>query len=256
MVTNPVKEKLASGGSALGAFVNIGSPVIVELLALAGMDYVVLDGEHTTLGPESAENMYRAAEARGIVPITRVGQNDPQVIQKFMDAGSAGIQMPLVNNREECQRFVDSVKYPPVGKRGLAAVRAAGYGLAGPLDAYVAQANDATLIIPQIETTKGFENVEEVLSVKGVDVLFLGPTDISVALGYPGQVLHPEVLSLIEKFTAQANAAGKAAGTIARDYDEYVYWKERGVRYFLGSAAVMLGRAASDYAKRFKEVEG
>jgi 4-hydroxy-2-oxoheptanedioate aldolase len=256
MITNPVKEKLASGGSVLGAFVNIGSPVVVELLALAGMDYVVLDGEHTTLGPESAENMYRAAEAKGIVPITRVGQNDPQVIQKHMDAGSVGIQMPLVNDKAECQRFVDSVKYPPVGTRGLAAVRAANYGLEGPLSIYVDKANEASLIIPQIETTKGFENVEEVLSVNGVDVLFLGPTDISVALGFPGEVRHPDVLALIEKFTAQANAAGKASGTIARDYDEYSYWKERGVRYFLGSAAVMLGRAASDYAKRFKEAEG
>jgi len=255
MISNPVKEKLAAGDSVLGAFVNIGSPVIVELLALAGMDYVVLDGEHTTLGPESAENMYRAAESKGIVPITRVGQNDPQVIQKFMDAGSMGIQMPLVNNKNECQQFVDSIKYPPVGNRGLAAVRAASYGLAGPLAQYVEEANDATLVIPQVETSKGFDNVEEILSVPGVDVLFLGPTDISVALGHPGQVTHPDVLSLIEKFAVQANKAGTAAGTIARDFDEYLYWKERGIRYFLGSAAVLLGRAASDYSKRFRDAE-
>jgi 4-hydroxy-2-oxoheptanedioate aldolase len=252
---NRIKERIRRGEAAVGAFCNIPSPTVVEMVGLLGLDFVILDGEHTTMGPETAENLYRAAELRGLTAITRVGENTPQVIQKFMDAGSMGVLMPLVSTKEEAQRVVNAVKYPPLGKRGLAGVRAASFGFAGPLGDYVKTANEETLVAVQVETLEGVKNYKDILSVENIDVVFFGPSDLSSSMGYPGQTRHPEVLALIERLGREAMAAGKAAGTIARDLEDYKRWRERGFQFLCTGVANFLARGLQEHLQEIRDYE-
>ncbi|MBM3940112.1 MAG: aldolase [SAR202 cluster bacterium] len=255
MARNTVKAKLQAGGAVAGSFVNIDSPGIVEVLALSGLDFLVPDCEHSAITPEAAEDLYRAAEVHGVPSFTRVGEIDPQVVQKHLDAGSLGVQMPLVNTAADAARLVASVKYPPVGKRGLAGVRANRFGMREPLGEYIKDANEETFVIAQIETLQGIENADAIIATPGVDVIFLGPTDLSVALGVAGQVKHPRVLETIEVLARKAQAAGKVTGTIARNVDDFNYWRDRGVRYLITGASQLLAEAATRFAKTIHDAE-
>jgi len=166
-----------------------------------------------------------------------------------------GVQMPLVNTREEAQRVVDSVKYPPVGKRGLAAVRAARWGLAMPLAEYVRMANAETLVVIQAETVQALEKIGELCSVDGVDVVFMGPSDISSSLGLHGQTRHPQVIERIVQAGKAIHKAGKAAGTICRDLDDYKLWRQNGFQYLCTSASAFLASSATAYVKALREYE-
>lgn len=246
MIDGSFRARLLTGEPLLGAFVNVESPTIAEVLAVAGMDFLMIDGEHSPIGPAQAVEMIRAAEARRIPVLSRVGENTQQVMAKYLDAGVLGIMTPLVSTVEDARRAVDSVKYPPLGKRGLAGVRANDFET--PPD-YVAKANGATVVVVQIETRAGIDRADEIIATEGVDVVFLGPSDLSVALGVAGETKHPRVLDTIASLTERIVAAGKAAGTIARTSEDVTYWRERGVQVFLTSASALLLGSAREYLK-------
>ena len=191
MIDGSFRTRLKSGEPLLGAFINIESPTTVEMLAVAGMDFLMIDGEHGPIGPADAVEMIRAAEARGVPILARVGENTQQVMAKYLDAGAVGTMTPIVGSADDARRAVDSVKYPPVGKRGLAGVRANDFQTD---PGYVAAANEATVVVVQIETRTGIERADEIIATEGVDLVFLGPSDLSVALGVPGETKHPLVL--------------------------------------------------------------
>ena len=252
MIESAFREKMKSGEPLVGVFVSIESPTTAELLALAGVDYLMIDGEHNPIGPAEAVGMVLAAEARGVPVMARVGENTQQVIAKYLDAGALGVMTPMVNNAADARRVVDSVKYPPDGKRGLAGVRANDFAT-GP--EYTAHANGATVVMVQIETSEGIENADEIIATDGVDSVFLGPSDLSVALGVPGQAKHPSVLECIETLSAKVVRAGKTAGTIARTPEDYGYWRDRGVQLFLTGANGLLLGAAKGYVDGARAVE-
>ncbi|MYD96831.1 MAG: 2-dehydro-3-deoxyglucarate aldolase [Gammaproteobacteria bacterium] len=253
MIDASFRARLLAGEPLLGAFVNIESPTAVEMLAVAGMDFLMVDGEHGPIGPAEAVEMIRAAEARRIPVLSRVGENTQQVMAKYLDAGALGTMTPLVSSREDARRAVDSVKYPPLGKRGLAGVRANDFET--PPD-YVAKANDATVVVVQVETRAGIDRADEIIATEGVDVVFLGPSDLSVALGVPGETKHPSVLDAIASLTEKIVAAGKAAGTIARTSEDVAYWLERGVQVFLTSAGALLLGSAREYLRDARAAVG
>ena len=255
MIHNAMKAKMLAGDPVAGVFVNIETPTTVELLALAGVDFVMLDSEHYPIEPSGAVDMFRAAEAVGVPALARIGENTQRVIGKFMDAGCLGPMVPMVNSGAEAQRVVDAVKYPPLGKRGLASVRANRYGMEGPLGEYVERANDETVVIVQIETRDGIEHADEIVATEGVDVVFLGPTDLSVALGVSGEGKHQIVLDVIEGLTKKIVAAGKVSGTIARSPEDYAFWRERGLGFFLTGANSLLGAATRQYVQGIRAVE-
>ncbi len=149
MNNNIMKEKLRSGKNVVGLFQNVINPNITEIMGLLGFDFVIVDGEHTTFNPNLAEEHFRAAELRNISSVTRIGQNDQQVIQKFLDAGSQGVLMPLINNKSDALEVVDSVKYPPIGKRGLASGRGSSYGIPQSVKEHVDHSNKETLVAIQ-----------------------------------------------------------------------------------------------------------
>ncbi len=137
------------------------------------------------------ENMVRAAEVSGTAPFARIGLGVQQNILRFLDAGVIGAQIPLVNTGEQARAVVEAVKYPPLGKRGLAGVRAGSFGILESMGDYVASANRETLVIVQVETTEALDNLDDIIAVDGVDVIFLGPSDLSSSMGYTGQEFPP-----------------------------------------------------------------
>lgn len=256
MRTNAVKQKLSAGEAVAGIFCNLPSPASVEMLGIMGYDFVIIDAEHGAMDLETCESMVRAADATGIVPIVRVAINLPQNILRYLDAGALGVQIPMVNTREEAERVVASTKYPPLGKRGLAVTRASGFGVGIPLPEYVELANRETLVIVQVETKEALARVDEIASVDQVDLVFLGPTDLSAALGHAGQATHPEVIAAIEEAGQAILRAGKAVGTIARDLEAYTHWREHGFQYLTTGLTSFIAEAGQAYIRGIRSYEG
>jgi len=252
MNKNIMKEKLRSGKNVVGLFQNVINPNITEIMGLLGFDFVIVDGEHTTFNPNLAEEHFRAAELRNISSVTRIGQNDQQVIQKFLDAGSQGVLMPLINNKSDALEVVDSVKYPPIGKRGLASGRGSSYGIPQSVKEHVDHSNKETLVAIQIETTEAMENVEEISSIEEVDVLFFGPSDISSSFGIHGQINDPKVRDTISSLSKIAIGNGKSCGTIARDANDFKFYKEAGFQWFCSGVTNMMQTGMKEYLSELK----
>jgi len=244
---NRTKVKLQQGEAVAGVFCNIPSPALVEILGLLGFDFVILDAEHGPAGVETIEHMVRSAEAVGATPIARIAENSPQNILRYLDAGAVGVQIPMVNTRQEAQQVVDAAKYPPQGQRGLASVRANGFGLERSMADYVRMANEETLVVAQVETITAMDNLADILSVDGIDVVFIGPTDLSMSMGFPGETTHPQVVQAIQRLGKEIQAAGKVAGTIAADAEAYHRWREAGFRYLCIGVSGLLIRAGREY---------
>ena len=255
MRKNPVKEKLRSGQAVVGVFCNLPSPAAVEMVGILGYDFAIIDAEHGPMDVEACEHMVRAADAADIVPVVRVALNIQQNILRYLDAGALGVQIPMVNTREETEMVVASTKYPPQGRRGLAATRASGYGAGISLPEYVRMANEETLVVVQVETREALANVEEIAAVDLVDVVFLGPTDLSAALGHPGQPTHPEVMAAIEVAGKTILEAGKAVGTIANNLDAYKHWRGLGFQYLCTGLTVLITQAGQAHLQALKEYE-
>jgi len=247
MKKNLTKEKLKKGQSAYGVFVSMWSPTVVEIIGHTGFDFVLLDAEHSPISAESCEQMVRAAECVNITPIIRIAMNSQQNILRYLDIGASGVMLPQINSESEAKAVVESVKYPPEGKRGLASVRAANYGLTGSLGAYVKEANRETLVIVQVETMQAVDNLKGILAVPDTDVIFIGPCDLSSAMGYPGQINHPEVQKMIVYLVNEIRTAGKVAGTVAYDLDTLRKCKERGFQYITHNIAPMLVKSGREY---------
>lgn len=214
-----------------GVFIGIPSPALVEMAGLANFDFVVIDNEHGPAGIEATEHMVRAAKAVGIPPIVRVSGANQQEILRTLDTGAAGVQVPQVNTAEQARLVVEAAKYPPMGNRGVAfSNRAAGFGFLGGL-AHLEASNQQTVVITHVETAEAVQNLDAILAVKGIDVMFIGPTDLSVSMGYPGNPSHPEVQATIADCIRRIDAAGVTPGVLFTNIGEYHRYAGFGARY-------------------------
>jgi len=246
-LTNPVKERLQAGGTALGVFVPMPSPEIVEIVALAGFDFVLLDGEHGRVSPDNAYPMILAAEARGVPVMARIGQNDRQVILKFLDLGVAGVLIPRTDTPAEARAATAAMRYHPRGVRGVAGGRTFDYGLgASPAD-LIPRINDRVLSMVQFEHVDALPHLEAMLADPELDVLFVGPNDLAQSMGYPGQPGHPEVEAVIGRVCAAAAGGRVALGTVAADAAATNRRLEQGFRMVVANAAALLAAAARDH---------
>ncbi|HUP95232.1 MAG TPA: aldolase/citrate lyase family protein [Burkholderiales bacterium] len=244
-----MKEKLRAGEPVFGVSVMIPSPQIVEMIGAAGFDWVLLDCEHGTLTVESVELMAMAAEACGITAIARPATRSPEHILQVLDRGVMGVQVPHVNTAEEAREVVAAVKYHPQGRRGLAAgTRAAVYDAHGTLADYVQAANESTLIAVQLEDEPAIHNIDELLKVEDIDVFFIGPSDLSQALGYPGNPKAPVVARAIDESFRKMVAAGRTPGTPATA-DNVRQMLDKGVRYIYTHLPRLLSGSAQAYLK-------
>lgn len=253
MRKNLTKEKINAGETAYGVFINVACPSIVEIIGLIGFDFALIDAEHGPMDIETCEHMVRAADNVNITPLIRVAMNIQQNILRYLDIGALGVQLPLLNNKADVENVVRAVKYRPEGRRGLAGMRASGYGFASPLGDYVKEANRETMVIVQVETMEAVENLKDILNVPGIDVFFIGPTDLSSAMGYPGQAKHPEVQQMIDNLVKQIHAAGKAIGTIAYDLDTLRQRKEQGFQFIVYNVIPMIVKSGREYLQLARE---
>jgi 4-hydroxy-2-oxoheptanedioate aldolase len=254
MKTNTTKAKLLAGQTVYGTFIRYPDATLVETLAHHDWDFLLFDGEHGTIEPRDCEAMARAAELLEVTPVVRVPANQPHIILRFMDSGVHACQIPWVNSALEADNAVQSVKYGPRGKRGLAGVtRAASHGQRGALTDYVQQANTETMVIVQVETVTAVENLEAMLAVPDIDVFFVGPNDLAHSMGLPGQVQDPRVQTMIESIFAKVLAAGKIPGIQVPNVDAARAWKAKGARYITIQLESLIRPAVEGYLKAVRE---
>lgn len=214
-----VREKVLSGELVTGTFLNLGSSLTAEITGQAGFDWVLVDLEHGGGDRQELLLQLQALESTPAATLVRIPWNDPVTVKRILDLGVSGIMVPYVQSVEEARRAVAAMRYPPAGIRGVAAMnRACGFSLG--FDEYFHKANSHLLTIVQIETKATIDCVEEIAEVEGVDVLFIGPLDLSVSLGVPKQFNHASIGLAKAKVVSACKKAGKIAGLILSKEEE------------------------------------
>ncbi len=204
-----LRQRLKDGKAVVGTWLQSGSAVAAEIMALYGFDFIAADMEHGDVGMKAFYDAARAVGEKSRM-FARVQSNDVMSIRKVLDAGASGVIVPLVNNAEQAKNAVRASKYPPLGIRGFAFVRANGWGK--DFDNYAKSANDDVLLAVMIETKQAVENIDEILEVDGVDAVLIGPYDLSGSYGVTGKLDNPEVLHGMEKVLEACKRHGVAAG--------------------------------------------
>lgn len=238
---NILKEKLAQGKQPLGTFVGTASPAVVECLGCAGLDFVILDNEHSPVEAETTAAMVRAAELRNVTPLARVREISRPAILKLLDVGVQGLIIPDVRGTDDVRRVVDYAKYAPVGRRGFCPSRKDGWGTdpqCGVLDT-MAHFNQETLVIPQCETAEALSDIETIAAMDGVDGIFIGPFDLSISMGMPGDFENPQFRAALARILSACRAAGKPCLIFAGD------GAGAAVRFAQGYDAVAMGLDAT-----------
>jgi 4-hydroxy-2-oxoheptanedioate aldolase len=224
------KEKLSKNQSVIGPFMKTGDPAFVEAAGYAGFDFVILDLEHGPGSIESMQNNIRAAEVAGAFPIIRVMGPEEQFILRALDIGALGIQVPQVNSVNQAKEAIKNAKFYPKGSRGVCRFqRAAQYAAMDRFEFF--EKSNETIIILQLEGQEGLNNLDEILSIEGFDILFIGPYDLSQSLGIPGQIKHQKVIEKMEYIVQKAKAAHKVIGTFVDEPENILRWKSSGVQY-------------------------
>lgn len=241
------KERLKNGEKLFGPFVNVKYPAVAEVAGLAGFDFIIIDNEHGEIPVEGTVDMIRAAQLAGVPAIVRVYEGNPELIDKALDLGADGVQIPNIGSKEAAEIAVQAAKFSPEGSRGCNRfVRAGRYGSI-PKEDFFGKANEETAVILQVEGQDGVAALPDILKVKGVDVLFVGPYDLSASLGIPGQVDDPRVIEQMNQIMAKAKEEGVAVGFFVDDVKKAVEWKNRGVQYVSFSSDI------GELYNRFKE---
>jgi 4-hydroxy-2-oxoheptanedioate aldolase len=231
------KEKLLKGESVYGPFMKTGDAAFVECAGHAGFYFCILDMEHGPVDFFNLQNLIRGAEISGILPIVRTYDSSETAISKALDLGAKGIQVPQIKSAEEGREVVKAAKYFPKGERGVCRfVRAANYSSI-PRNEYFESANE-TLVILQVEGKQVINHLDEILAVEGLDILFVGPYDLSQSFGVPGQVSHPAVIETIKKVTEKEKKAGVVIGVFCDTFEAASLWRNAGIQYLSWSVDV------------------
>lgn len=226
-----IREKLKQGQPVIGTWSNIPSPVVTDIMASSGVDFIVIDCEHGPLHFESAMQMMMACEANHVSPVLRVSGIHANEMQKALDIGAHCIHVPNVSTVKDAEKCVEIFKYPPLGQRGFSPfTRAGGYG-SNPSKETIEYANQELLLAIHIEDASGIAAIEEILQVAGIDIVFLGLFDLSKSLGIPGEITHPKLLALLKQLTALILSHGKYPGTIVMSQEQMERSLDYGMQY-------------------------
>jgi len=234
---NKTKAKLKAGQPAFGVIATTDDPQLAELFGIAGFDYYMLDAEHGLIDPVQAVNVIRACESTNMTPMVRIGPKDPKLVLQYLDAGMMGIMMPGLENVEEVKMLVDSVKYAPLGKRGLGFSRASGH-LAYTVSApdYINFSNEQTMVIIQFEDDNLLQIFPALCTVEGLDACVIGPRDLSLNMGFPDGPNHLEVQSVIDDAIHIMKNIGINAGITAGTRADAETQIKRGATMILAAA--------------------
>ena len=208
-----LKERLRNGEQVLGTMVTtFASPDIAKILQVCGFDFLIVDCEHGSFTTREVANIIAVARGIGMPALVRIPEMRREHALKFMEMGASGLLLPNTESAEQAKMLVDCTKYAPLGHRGVSLSRPHTDFKKVSGATYMPEANDETILMCQIESRKGVENVEEIIAVEGIDVAFIGPNDMSQDYGILGQFEHPEIVAAFEKIVAAAQANGKWAG--------------------------------------------
>lgn len=232
-MNNPFKTLLArqhhAAGFPVGTFVMSASPVVAEAVGCAGFDWAVIDMEHTPLDLADLVHLLQAVAGTPMLPITRIPWNDTVMVKRLLDAGAQTILFPFVQNAAEAAKAVAACKYPPSGVRGMAAMsRGSRFGT---VKDYFKLANDGVSVIVQIESPEAMDRLEQIAQGPGVDSIFIGPGDLSGAMGHVGDLLHPAVVDVMARSVKRCHALGKPIGTVGGTTDAVATYREAGFDY-------------------------
>ena len=204
------EKKLSSRVLTIGSWITIGHPAIAEIMARAGFDWLVVDLEHSVISIDVAGDLIRIIDLCGVAPLVRLTSNDPDQIKRVMDAGAHGIVVPMVNSAVEAARAVAATRYAPQGSRGVGLGRAQGYGVS--FQSYLEWQRDGPVVIVQIEHKDAIDQLDDILTVPGVDGFIIGPYDLSCSMGLPGQFESPEFVDAIVRIREAGQRIGCLAG--------------------------------------------
>jgi 2-keto-3-deoxy-L-rhamnonate aldolase RhmA len=202
-------KKELFGRTSIGSWITIGHPAVAEIMAEAGFDWLAVDLEHSAIDISRAEELIRVIDLKGVIPLVRLSSINPEQIKRVMDSGARGVIAPMVKSRCDAENVVNAVRYPPFGQRSFGLARAQGYGLG--FDSYLSLIEE-TIVVAQIEHIEAVNNLEEILSVPGIDAYFVGPYDLSGSLGVPGQFEEPSFLAAMTQIADTGRKMGIPGG--------------------------------------------
>jgi len=246
-----LREKLIAGRMVVGTWISVPDPAVIEILAQAGFDYLLLDGEHAPINPSELVPLALAAERRGCPIIYRVQTNSADLIKAALDVGVDGLMVPMVETAAEAAAVVAAAKYPPAGRRGMGPWRASNYYM--DFQSYIASANERTAIIVQIESVGAVERAAEIAAVPGIDALFVGPADLAGSLGLPVGTTEPRMIDALKHVVTVGRSAGRCVGIDAVSNERLETYAAMGYRLFtFGADAGYLNegaRATAEFAR-------
>jgi len=251
-----LKMKFKNGGLVVGTLISeVRNPNLAYMLAQCGFDYFILDNEHGTFSSETVTNMIAVARGAGISVIVRIPEIRRETILKPLDSGAAGLLVPQVDTADQAREIISHAKYPPAGNRGVGLRRAHSlYGRVNAAD-YLKQANEDTFIAVQAESVASIQNLEDIVSVPGIDAVFVGPFDLSVSLGIPGEVTHPREIEAIDQVVNICQKHNTITGILMFDLDALKPWLEKGMRLIAyGSDISLLADAAAKSVSELKSL--
>ena len=255
MPLNQFKRALKAGETQIGLFLGLANAYAAEVVGTAGFDWLLIDGEH---GPNDLRSIIAQLQALAqypVRPVVRTVDHDVARIKQLLDGGAQTLMVPMVETADEARALVQAMRYPPHGIRGVgtALARAARWN---GVEGYFAKADEEMCLIVQIESTAGLAGLDEILTVDGVDAVFIGPSDLAASMGYLGNPGHPAVKAAVEGALKKIAAAGKAAGVFSADPAIAAGYKAIGASFLLvGVDALLLRNASVALAAKFKEAE-
>ena len=251
MQINEVKRALAQGELRLGVnFGQLRSAELPRLLAKAGFHWAFIDTEHGGFDLETVQDICRVARLAGLSPLVRVGDMQYTLAARALDCGAAGIIFPRMEDAKQLETALSWTKFPPVGIRGYGLMASQVEYTTKPFPEIIEHLNDNTMTVLQIETQRAVDARDEILSVPGIDAVMIGPADLSISLGIPGQFQHPRMIAAIEAVRDTCVAKGVAPGPQTRSVEQARFWKDRGMRFLgCGSELTFLWEKASETAR-------
>lgn len=255
---NKIKQAIADNGYALGTFLGVANPSIVEILGYTGLDFAVIDTEHGPYDTMPMSDLIQAASAKGMSPVVRVADVTHKEIQRAVDNGAEGIIVPCLRSIEDFRKVVDLGKFAPVGNRGFIKGRGSGFGCepwaSGSLEDYMQNSNEKVLLLPQCETIEALESIEEIVRIEGIDGIFIGPFDLSIAMGIPAQFEAPEFTAAVGRILKACKDAGKLCMTFTTSTAEARAYIEQGFDAVANSIDAMV--IAEAYSRMVAEIRG
>ncbi|WP_368877721.1 4-hydroxy-2-oxoheptanedioate aldolase [Providencia vermicola] len=251
ILQNSFKHALKEGRPQIGLWLGLCSSYSAELVAGAGFDWLLIDGEHAPNNVQTILTQLQAIAPYPSQPVVRPPWNDPVIIKQLLDIGAQTLLLPMVQNAEQAKQAVRATRYPPAGIRGVgsALARASRWNR---IPDYLQRANDEMCVIVQVETREAINNLSEILQVEGIDGVFIGPADLSADMGYSGNPNHPDVKAVIEKAIVQIRVAGIAPGILMAAPDVAEHYLKLGALFVaVGVDTTLLARGAEALAARF-----